>query len=157
MRKTLIFTLVGAAAASLHAAPANACTRVGGSPSPQPREVLEWNAREMLERGQAVLEVETLGEDSERALGAIRVLRTFRGHYEAGEVVEVQPAGSSMCGPSTIEPGQRGIILIDDRKAVALPCAVEPAGCIIIPPLFFGFLEEDLAEAIVRLATSDPN
>jgi hypothetical protein len=156
MRTTFVFTLMSAAAATLHAAPASGCTMVGGSASPQPSDVLEENAREMLGRGPAVVEVETLSWDSERALGAVRILRAFRGHYKSGQVVEVEPAGSPMCGPSTIEPGQRGIIMIDDREAPALPCAAERAGCVLVPPLFYGLIEQDLAEAIVRLAESDP-
>ena len=151
MGRTLLFFL-GAAALAFPAASASACTRIIPPGFELPREELEANARDLLAGERAVLEVRTLPRDPESGRSAVRVLRVLSGRYRAGQVVEVSPAGSPMCGPSRVEPGQRGIVLLDHLEPPAFNCGTGRDECIRRRLLFFGFLEPDLARAVARVA-----
>jgi hypothetical protein len=75
--------------------------------------MLDANARLMIEAAQAVLDVRTVKAEVAGRPGSIQVLRVIKGNFRRGQIVAAVPAGSAACGPDTIMPGRRGILLVD--------------------------------------------
>jgi hypothetical protein len=151
MNRKTGFALFCAAAAMLCGTPAFACSRTGGAGLAKPDlEMIESNARNMLGRVDAVLEVETLRATSREGPGAVKVLRVIKGDYRRGEVLKAYPSGNAMCGPSAIVPGQRGMIILENKP---FSLVEGEKGTLSLP----SFLDKNLARAVRRLAVSEPS
>ena len=107
MRKFVsIFALVMVALPPLSSEfSAQACSRPVSAPG---KSVASSNASQ--QKASLILRISALETASFPATARVRVLEAIRGPFTAGQIILVQPAPGSVCGPERILKGQKGMI-----------------------------------------------